>query len=139
MVNAQMALPLPPGPWVSASSGITRVWIFFVIPMWKKASKQACSAAAERKDKKVEKYKNLSDNYHFVPVGMKTYGAYGPQGLKVLKKIGKKIGEVTGEKRSTYFLLQSISMAVQRANAACVLGTVPASTGLEGLFEFFLH
>ena len=63
----------------------------------KKASKEACSAASERENKKVEKYKNLSDNYHFVPVGVETYGAFGPQGLKLLKNIGKKICEVTGE------------------------------------------
>ena len=105
----------------------------------KKASKESCSAAAERENKKIEKYSNLSENYHFVPVGIETYGAFGPQGLKLLKQIGKKICEATGEKRSTYFLLQSISMAVQRANAACVLGTAPTSTGLEGLFEFFHH
>ena len=105
----------------------------------KKSSKRACSAAEEREFKKVDKYSNLSDNYHFVPVGVETYGAFGPQGLKLLKKIGRKVCEVTGEKRSTYFLLQSISMAIQRANAACVLGKAPASTGLEGLFEFFVH
>ena len=72
-------------------------------------------------------------------MGIETYGAFGPQGIKLLKKIGKQICEVTGEKRSTYFLLQSISMAIQRANAVCVLGTAPPSTGLEGLFEFFVH
>ena len=46
--------------------------------------------------------------------------------------------EVTGEQKSTYFLLQSIAMAVQRGNAACVIGTAPASTGLEGIFDFSL-
>ena len=30
-------------------------------------------------------------------------------------------------------------LAIQRANAACVLGTAPSSSGLEGLFESFLH
>ena len=56
------------------------------------------SAAAGREDKKVEKYSNLSENYHFVPVIIKTYGAYGPQALKIIKKIGKKkIQEATGK------------------------------------------
>ena len=36
----------------------------------KKASKEVGSAAAEREDKKVDKYSNLSDHYHFVPVGV---------------------------------------------------------------------
>ena len=102
----------------------------------KKASVESCSAAKMREDKKVEKYSNLSDNYHFVPVGTETYGAFGPEGLKLLKRIGQKIGEVTGEKCSTTFLLQNISMAIQRANAVCVMGTAPTTTGLEGLFEF---
>ena len=53
-----------------------------------------------------------------------------------MKSIGQKIHEATGEKRSTAFLLQNISMAIQRANAVCVLGTAPTSTGLEGLFHF---
>ena len=93
-------------------------------------------AATIRENKKVEKYSNLYENYHFVPVGAETYGAFGPQGLKLLKSIGGKIHEATGEKRSTGFLLQNISMAIQRANAVCVLGTAPATSGLEGLFYF---
>ena len=51
-----------------------------------KSSKEACSAAAVREDKKVEKYENLSDNYHFIPVGAETYGAFGPKGLKIAEK-----------------------------------------------------
>ena len=73
----------------------------------KKASTKVGSAAAGREDKKVEKYSNLSDNYHFVPVGVETYGAYGPQGIKPVKQIGKKIQEATGGKLSTFFLFQS--------------------------------
>jgi hypothetical protein len=41
----------------------------------KKASKEVGSAAARREDKKVDTYSNLSDYYHFVPVGIETYGA----------------------------------------------------------------
>ena len=44
--------------------------------------------------------------------------------------------EETGEKRSTFFLFQSISIAIQRGNASCILGTVPHSEGLEEIFEF---
>ena len=49
------------------------------------------SAAAGREDKKVEKYSNLSDNYHFVSVGIETYGAYSPLGIKLVKEINKKM------------------------------------------------
>ena len=40
----------------------------------------------------------MSDHYHFVPVVVETYGAYGPQGIKLVKQIGKKIQDATGEK-----------------------------------------
>ena len=104
-----------------------------------KSAKESCWAASEREKKKVEKYSNLSENYHFVPVGAETYGAFGPMGLKLLKSIGRKMHEATGEKRSITFLLQNIAMAIQRANAVCVMGTAPTSTGLEGLFDFVTH
>ena len=67
----------------------------------KKASIEVGPAAAGSEDKKVEKYSNLSDNYQFVPVGIETYGAYGPQGIKLIKQMSKNIQEATGEKLST--------------------------------------
>ena len=70
------------------------------------------SAAAGREDKKVDKYSNLSGHYHFVPVGIETYGAYGPQGIKLVKQSGKKIQDATGQKLSTFYSFQSISMAI---------------------------
>ena len=106
----------------------------------KKASKEVGSAAAGREDKKVDKYSNLSDNFHFVPVGIETYGAYGPQGIKLVKQIGKKIQDATGEKLSTFYLSQNISMAIQRGNAICVMGCPKdRSPGLEGLFNFQVY
>ena len=98
------------------------------------------SAAAGREDKKVEKYSNLSDYYHFVPVDIETYGAYGPQGIKLFKQIGKKIQDATGEKLSTFYLFQNIPMAIQKGKASCVQGCVKdTSPGLEGLFNFQVH
>ena len=72
----------------------------------------------------------------FVPIGVETFGPWGPEGMKLVKFIGRKVMEVTGEKRSTSFIFRSISMAIQRGNASCVLGTVPHSEGLDEIFEF---
>ena len=97
------------------------------------------SAAAGREDKEVEKYSNLS-HYRFVPVDIETYGAYGPQGIKLVKQIDKKNQDATGEKLSTFYLFQSISMAIQRGNAVCVMGCPKEKpTGLEGLCNFQVH
>jgi hypothetical protein len=40
-----------------------------------------------------------------------------PQGIKIVKQIGKKIQDVTGEKLSTFYLFQSISMVIQKGKA----------------------
>ena len=96
----------------------------------------------------MDKYSNLSEFYHFVPVGVETYGAYGPQGIKLVKQIGKKIQDATGEKLSTFYLFQRISIAIQKGNAHCVTGWKPVtqcgcvkdrSSGLEGLFNFHVQ
>ena len=71
-----------------------------------------------------------------MPIGIETFGAWGPEGMKLIQSIGRIVAEATGEKRSTSFIFQRISMAIQRGNASCVLGTVPRSEGLEEIFEF---
>ena len=57
-------------------------------------------------------------------------------GHKLVKEIGKKVMEATGERQSSTYLLQAISIAIQRGNSSCVFGTVPQSEGLEEIFEF---
>ena len=59
----------------------------------------------------------------------------------VSQKIGKKkIQDATVEKLSTFFLFQSILMAIQRGNGVCVMSCPKEKyTGLEGLFNFKVH
>ena len=52
----------------------------------------------------------------------------------MIKSIGKKIQDQTGEKRSTFYLFQSISMAIQRGNAVSVLGTTKPGEKLNEIF-----
>ena len=42
----------------------------------------------------------------------------------ILVELGRRILRVSGEVNSTAFLLQRLSIAVQRGNAASVLGTI---------------
>ena len=72
-------------------------------------------------------------------MGIETFGAWGPEGHKLIKEIGKKLKEVTSEQRSTFFLTQRISMAIQRGNSSSVQGTVPSTEGLDEIFEFLGH
>ena len=99
-------------------------------------SKKAGAAAEAREVIKSSKYTDLSETYCFTPIGIETFGSWGIEGHKLVKEIGKKVMEETGEKQSASFLFQSISIAIQRGNASCILGTVPHSEGLDEIFEF---
>ena len=69
------------------------------------------------------KYTELTATHHFVPVAIETTGVLGPEAHSFLLELGRRIGEETGEALSTHQLLQRIAVAVQRGNAAAVLGT----------------
>jgi hypothetical protein len=43
---------------------------------------------------------------------------------KKINEIGEKIHKITNESRATSYLIQRISIAVQRGNAASILGTI---------------
>ena len=45
-------------------------------------------------------------------VAVKTVGAWGQEGTRLIKTISGKIQAWTGEKRATFFLFQSILMAI---------------------------
>ena len=79
-------------------------------------------------------YQELTKNCIFTPIAIETLGSWGQQGHELVKEIGRKICDVSGEKRSSFYLFQRISMAVQRGNAASILGTVSSSSNLEEIF-----
>jgi hypothetical protein len=48
-----------------------------------------------------------------------------------------RLHAATGEPRSRSFLVQRISLAIQRANATCVVGTIPHYTKLNEIFNLW--
>ena len=54
-------------------------------------------------------------------MAIETFGPWAPMGIKLIKEVGRKICDLTGEKRSMSYLLQSISIAIQSGNAASVM------------------
>ena len=94
----------------------------------------AGAAASEAEVKKQTKYRSLSHDYIFVAVGVETSGALGQQATQFLKDLGRKLIAATGEPRSSSYLLQRISIAIQRGNSASILATHPKSRGLDEIF-----
>lgn len=96
---------------------------------------EAGKAAKIAESKKNNKYKDLEANYFFTPIAVETFGSWGHESLKFIKDIGKKIQDTTGEKRATEYLIQSLSMTIQRGNAASIMGTVGQTRKLDEIYE----
>ena len=85
------------------------------------------AAATEAESKKMEKYSDLSADYKFTPLGFETMGHWGNGTISFVRRLGRELTQATGEPRSSAFLRQRLSIAIQRGNAAAVRGTVPMS------------
>ena len=83
------------------------------------------TAAAEAEERKIDKYKDLvNDGYLFQPLVFEIPVAACPSTEIFLSKLCKNLSICTEEPRAGSFLKQRISLAIQIANAACVLGTI---------------
>ena len=87
------------------------------------AAKEAGLVASRAEQTKTLKYAHLNSIHHFVPVAVETSGVFGPEAMTFVKELGRRVRAETGEPRSLQFLLQGMAVAIQRGNAAAVLGT----------------
>jgi len=78
--------------------------------------------AALAENRKNGKYGCLDSTYTFNPIAIESSGACGPLTMGFLSDLGNRLKLTTGE-NSLKYLLQRLSVAVQRGNAASVLGT----------------
>lgn len=92
------------------------------------------TVATEAEVNKRRKYTSLSATYIFVPIAVETMGALGDEAVDFIHKLGRRVATVSGEKKATEFLLQRLSVAIQRGNAASVMGTVEAKDFLDAVF-----
>jgi len=53
------------------------------------------------------------------------FGAWGSSARSVVRQIGSRVMEQTGDCRATQFLIQKISIDVQHGNAAAVMAMIP--------------
>ena len=92
--------------------------------------------AALAEQRKLEKYSCFLPSHSVVPVAIESLGAIGPLSLVFLNDLGRKIRQRIGEVRACQYLLQQLSMAVQRGNALCILGLVGGITNDSLLRDF---
>jgi hypothetical protein len=97
---------------------------------------QTAGAAAEfAAARKRDKYSALQNNYYFVPLAFETTGCWGSEALVFIKEVGRRIKERGSDVRAGSYLVQRLSIAIQRGNAASVMGTFAPGTTRGGLFD----
>ena len=69
---------------------------------------------------KLEKYSNLTSSHFFTPIAIESSGVFGPKTMSFIKDLGKRITRQSGDPRSTAFLLQRLSVAIQLGNAVSI-------------------
>src|SRR6218665_1770616 len=62
------------------------------------------------------KYSALLNTHVFFPLAMETLGPINVTGQNFLRDLGRKLTTSTGDKRETCFLLQRLSITIQRFN-----------------------
>ena len=92
--------------------------------------------AAAAEERKKRKYSHLDQCHLFVPVAIETSGVFGPETMEFLRELGRRLQPVSADHNSFIYLIQRLSVAVQRGNAASVLGSA-GNLGPHDFFEAF--
>ena len=74
--------------------------------------------AAAEEERKRRKYSHLDQGHSFVPVAIETAGVFGPETMDF-----SRLQLASADRNSFTYLIQRLSVAVQRGNAASVLGS----------------
>ena len=69
---------------------------------------------------KCRQYSSLIPSFHFSPLCVETLGAWGSCARSLVRRIGSRVKEQSGDNRATQFLIQKVAIDVQCGNAASV-------------------
>ena len=67
--------------------------------------------------KKVEKYSNLSADYHFQPIALESLRPVSSSSEVFITELGHRISLISGDPKEQLFLWQRISVCIQRHNS----------------------
>ena len=89
------------------------------------------SAAERAAQLKIVKYDEIARNHIFVPLACEVTGVWCSEAIDFIYELGNRISDATSDKRETSFLFQRLSIALQKGNAACVVGALSPLTPLD--------
>ena len=80
----------------------------------------AAEAAAKRKEaENIE----ISRSHHFLPIAFETFGPINEVGSAFISALGHRTPPISDDPRETFFLVQRLSVAVQRFNAVSFINS----------------
>jgi hypothetical protein len=97
-------------------------------------SSKAGAAAVLAEQNKRRKYAVLGEGYIFAPFGVETLGPWGPGAKALYKELTERLIEASGDQRAGSYFGQRISLAIQRGNAASLLGTIANDGDLGSIY-----
>jgi hypothetical protein len=94
----------------------------------------AAEMACKRKHSKYSSIICISSNYVFKGLAFETLGPWCKEAIDFINVIGNRLIAESSDSKSKRFLLERISLAIQRGNAASIRGTFPDSALLSEIF-----
>ena len=91
------------------------------------SAREAGAAAELAATNKTSKYSRLTSANIFYPVVIETAGTWHHQAVELVKEIGRRTTNITGDERETSYLFHQMSIALQRGNAFSFQSTFTAS------------
>ena len=82
---------------------------------------EAGIAANSAEDHRRRKYSALAEAHQFEPIAVETMRVYVESAGVIIRAIGHRLVEATGEPREYNFFRQNLAIAVQRGNAFSIL------------------
>ena len=93
------------------------------------ASAEAGVVAREAEHRKQAKYCHIEDSHYFVPIAIEPLGTMGHEARCFLKELSHRIYLATEDSHTHQHLIQHLSVAVRRENAAAVHGCICVGKG----------
>ena len=85
---------------------------------------EAGIVANSAEERKRRKYAALAEAYQFEPIAVETMGVYGESTGVIIRAIGRRLVEVTGEPREANWFHQNLAIAIQQGNAFSILSAI---------------
>ena len=86
-----------------------------------RSAMEAGTAANSAEERKRRKYAALAEAHQFEPIAVERMGVYGESTGAILRAIGRRLVEATGEPREVNWFHQNLAIAIQRGNAFSIL------------------